>query len=62
MWFTVDVFVPKIYTDLSTSKILTMEWVDGVRLNDKVRRYNFSPFSFGFYGYLFLGGYSSNGT
>lgn len=21
-----DVFVPKVYTDLSTSKILTMEW------------------------------------
>ena len=22
-----DVFVPKVYTDLSTSKVLTMEWV-----------------------------------
>lgn len=30
-----DVFVPKVYTDLSTSKILTMEWVDGAKLNDK---------------------------
>jgi len=30
-----DVFVPKVYTDLSTSKVLTMEWVDGARLNDK---------------------------
>ena len=30
-----DVFVPRIYTDLSTSKVLTMEWVDGARLNDK---------------------------
>ena len=26
-----DVFVPKIYTTLSTSKVLTMEWVDGAR-------------------------------
>ena len=30
-----DVFVPKVYTDLSTSKVLTMEWVDGARLNDR---------------------------
>lgn len=30
-----NIFVPKIYTDLSTSKVLTMEWVDGARLNDK---------------------------
>jgi predicted unusual protein kinase regulating ubiquinone biosynthesis (AarF/ABC1/UbiB family) len=30
-----DVFVPKIYTDLSTSKVLIMEWVDGAKLNDK---------------------------
>lgn len=30
-----DVFVPKIYSDLTTSKVLTMEWVDGVRLTDK---------------------------
>eukprot|EP01041_Mallomonas_annulata_P010624 gene10624-22181_t len=30
-----DVFVPKIYTDLSTTKVLTMEWVDGARLNDR---------------------------
>lgn len=30
-----DVFVPKIYPDLSTSKVLTMEWVDGARLNDR---------------------------
>jgi aarF domain-containing kinase len=29
-----DVFVPKIYTSLSTSKVLVMEWVDGVRLSD----------------------------
>jgi len=29
-----DVFVPKVYTDLSTSKVLTMEWVDGARLVD----------------------------
>lgn len=32
-----DVFVPKIYTDLSTSKVLTMEWVDGARLSDQDR-------------------------
>eukprot|EP00607_Mallomonas_marina_P009422 CAMPEP_0182420552 /NCGR_PEP_ID=MMETSP1167-20130531/5436_1 /TAXON_ID=2988 /ORGANISM="Mallomonas Sp, Strain CCMP3275" /LENGTH=737 /DNA_ID=CAMNT_0024596649 /DNA_START=178 /DNA_END=2391 /DNA_ORIENTATION=+ len=30
-----DVFVPKVYTDLSTSKVLTMEWVEGARLNDR---------------------------
>lgn len=37
-----DVFVPKIYSDLTTSKILTMEWVDGVRLTDQasLKRYN----------------------
>jgi len=29
-----DVFVPKMYTDLSSSKVLVMEWVDGARLND----------------------------
>lgn len=30
-----NIFVPKVYTDLSTSKVLTMEWVDGCRLTDK---------------------------
>jgi aarF domain-containing kinase len=30
-----DVFVPKVYSDLTTSKVLTMEWVDGFRLTDK---------------------------
>ena len=30
-----DVMVPKVYTEFSTSKVLTMEWVDGVRLNDR---------------------------
>jgi aarF domain-containing kinase len=29
-----DVFVPKIYSDYTTSKVLTMEWVDGFRLTD----------------------------
>jgi aarF domain-containing kinase len=29
-----DVFVPKVYSDLTTSKVLTMEWVDGYRLSD----------------------------
>ena len=31
-----DVFVPKVYPDLSTAKVLTMEWVEGARLSDKV--------------------------
>jgi len=37
-----DVFVPKIYSDFSTSKVLTMEWIDGVRLTDQagLERYN----------------------
>ena len=37
-----DVFVPKIYSDFSTSKVLTMEWIDGVRLTDQagLDRYN----------------------
>ena len=30
-----DVFVPKIYSDFTTNKVLTMEWVDGVRLTDR---------------------------
>ena len=36
-----DVFVPKIYSDLTTRKVLTMEWVDGCRLTDDpgLRRY-----------------------
>lgn len=29
-----DVFVPKIYSDLTTRKVLVMEWVDGFRLTD----------------------------
>eukprot|EP01031_Cornospumella_fuschlensis_P030254 gene30254-36560_t len=29
-----DVYVPKVYTSLSTRKVLVMEWVDGARLND----------------------------
>jgi len=29
-----DVFVPKVYSELTTSKVLTMEWVDGFRLTD----------------------------
>ncbi len=28
------VFVPKIYSELTTRKVLTMEWVDGFRLTD----------------------------
>lgn len=29
-----SVFVPKVYSELTTSKVLTMEWVDGFRLTD----------------------------
>jgi predicted unusual protein kinase regulating ubiquinone biosynthesis (AarF/ABC1/UbiB family) len=40
-----DVFVPKIYSDLTTRKVLVMEWVDGVRLtdSDSLARYGLSP-------------------
>lgn len=40
-----DVFVPKIYSELTTSKVLTMEWVDGFRLTDSkdLARYNLDP-------------------
>ena len=36
-----DVFVPKVYSELTTSKVLTMEWVDGFRLtdNDSLTKY-----------------------
>mmetsp|Transcript_2933 Transcript_2933/g.11878 ORF Transcript_2933/g.11878 Transcript_2933/m.11878 type:complete len:807 (-) Transcript_2933:44-2464(-) len=30
-----DVFVPRVYPDYTTSKVLTMEWVEGTRLVDK---------------------------
>ncbi len=30
-----DVFVPRVYSELTTSKVLTMEWVDGFRLTDQ---------------------------
>ncbi|GMH63410.1 hypothetical protein TL16_g03704 [Triparma laevis f. inornata] len=30
----ISIFVPKIYSALTTSKVLTMEWVDGIRLTD----------------------------
>eukprot|EP00984_Skeletonema_dohrnii_P021911 scaffold11055_cov109-Skeletonema_dohrnii-CCMP3373.AAC.2 len=29
-----DVFVPKVYSELTSRKVLTMEWVDGFRLTD----------------------------
>jgi aarF domain-containing kinase len=29
-----DVFVPKVYSDLTKNKVLTIEWVDGVRSTD----------------------------
>ena len=37
-----DVFVPKVYSELTTSKVLTMEWVEGFRLtdNDNLEKYN----------------------
>jgi predicted unusual protein kinase regulating ubiquinone biosynthesis (AarF/ABC1/UbiB family) len=37
-----DVFVPKIYSDLTTRKVLVMEWVDGFRLtdSDSLERYD----------------------
>ena len=40
-----DVFVPKIYSELTTSKVLTMEWVDGFRLTDakNLARYDLDP-------------------
>ena len=28
------VFVPKVYSELTTRKVLVMEWVDGFRLTD----------------------------
>jgi predicted unusual protein kinase regulating ubiquinone biosynthesis (AarF/ABC1/UbiB family) len=40
-----DVFVPKIYSELTTNKVLTMEWVDGIRLTDEANlaRYGLDP-------------------
>jgi ABC1 atypical kinase-like domain len=37
-----DIFVPQVYSDYTTNKVLTMEWVDGVRLTDQesLRRFN----------------------
>ncbi|KAL3906035.1 MAG: hypothetical protein SGILL_009441, partial [Bacillariaceae sp.] len=37
-----DVFVPKVYSDLTTRKVLVMEWVDGFRLtdSDSLEQYN----------------------
>ena len=37
-----DIFVPKVYSEYTTNKVLTMEWVDGVRLTDQesMKRYN----------------------
>ena len=29
-----NVFVPKVYSELTTRRVLTMEWVDGCRLTD----------------------------
>ena len=36
-----DVYVPRVYTELSTHRVITMEWVEGVRLVDSegLRRY-----------------------
>mmetsp|Transcript_24909 Transcript_24909/g.69914 ORF Transcript_24909/g.69914 Transcript_24909/m.69914 type:complete len:822 (-) Transcript_24909:135-2600(-) len=40
-----DVFVPKVYSDLTTRKVLVMEWVDGVRISDNaaLQRYGLEP-------------------
>jgi aarF domain-containing kinase len=40
-----DVFVPKVYSDLCTTKVLTVEWVEGVRLveTEKLRAMNLDP-------------------
>ena len=37
-----DIFVPQVYSDYTTNKVLTMEWVDGFRLTDQesLRRFN----------------------
>jgi len=37
----ISVFVPKVFSELTTSKVLTMEWVDGIRMTDKdsLRKY-----------------------
>ena len=36
-----DVYVPRMYNELSTGRVITMEWVEGVRLVDRegLRRY-----------------------
>ncbi|VEU42962.1 unnamed protein product [Pseudo-nitzschia multistriata] len=36
-----QVFVPKVYSDLTTRKVLVMEWVDGCRLTDSDRMQQF---------------------
>lgn len=40
-----DIFVPRIFTELSTSKVLTLEWVDGARLVDQrlLQQYSVEP-------------------
>lgn len=40
-----DVFIPRIYPDLCSRKLLTMEWVDGVRLveGDKLKAMGLNP-------------------
>ena len=34
------VYIPKVYPELSTKKVMVAEWIDGVRLSDRpgVRR------------------------
>ncbi len=39
------VFVPRVYTDLSSERVLTMDWVDGIRVDDIAQygRYRSNP-------------------
>ncbi|GCL70639.1 2-polyprenylphenol 6-hydroxylase [Paenibacillus naphthalenovorans] len=39
------IYVPKVFLEYSTKKVLTMEYVDGVKLNepDKLKQYGYNP-------------------
>jgi ubiquinone biosynthesis protein len=40
-----SIYVPKLFLEYSTRKVLTMEYIDGVKLNepDKLKRYGYNP-------------------
>ncbi|CAM9988269.1 unnamed protein product, partial [Ectocarpus sp. 13 AM-2016] len=40
-----DVFVPKVYAELTSREVMTMEWVEGARLSDRVMldKYGLEP-------------------